>query len=70
MNHSSEPQIRKQRELVKIPPPPWARERFVIVRDMCNKNRPGFISAAKFLEANITKRVRFNPKAEDLEELK
>ena len=52
------------------PPPPWARERFVIVRDICNKNRPGFISADKFLEANIPRKVRFNPKAEDLEELK
>ena len=52
------------------PPPPWARERFVIVRDICNKNRPGFISADKFLEANTPRKVRFNPKAEDLEELK
>ena len=51
-------------------PPPWARERFVIIRDICNKNRPGFISADEFLEANIPRSVRFNPKAEDLEELK
>ena len=42
----------------------------MIVRDICNKNRPGFISADKFLEANTPRKVRFNPKAEDLEELK
>ena len=69
LNPKSERKENSSKYLGK-PPPPWAKERFTIVRDICNKNRPGFISTADFLQANTPRRVRYNPKAEDLEELK
>ena len=59
--------VRKQREPIKIS---WETssslgQRTLCDRDICNKNRPGFISADEFLEPNIPRSVRFNPKAED-----
>ena len=50
-------------------PPPWAREFFRTVGDICCKTRPGFIPMEEFLSANKLRVVRYNPKPKDLYEL-
>ena len=51
--------------LMKIPPP-WARERFRTVGDICKKNAPGLISMEELLSANAQKTFRYGPKSKDL----
>ena len=51
--------------LTKIPPP-WARERFRTVGDICKKNATGFISTEELLSANAQKTFRYGPKPKDL----
>ena len=50
-------------------PPPWAREYFRTMGDLCKKTEPGFISLEEFLSANKNKEVRYSPKPKDLSEL-
>ena len=50
-------------------PPPWAREHFRTIGDLCKKTEPGFISLEEFLSANKNKEVRYSPKPKDLSEL-
>ena len=51
--------------LMKIPPP-WAREHFRTVGDICKKNAPGLISMEELLSANAQKTFRYGPKSKDL----
>lgn len=50
-------------------PPPWAREFFQTVGDICKKTMPGFISMEELLRANENKVVRYSPQPNDLIEL-
>ena len=50
-------------------PPPWAREHFRTIGDLCKKTEPGFISLEEFLRANKLKEVRHSPKPKDFYEL-
>ena len=54
--------------LMKIPPP-WAREHFQTMEDICKKNAPGFISTGELLRINAKKIFRYEPKPKDLIEL-
>ena len=67
-NISSVTQFNKSEYLLKKPPP-WAREFFRTVGDICKKNQPGFISTEELLNANANRLVRYSPKSKDLIEL-
>ena len=58
-----------QSEYLLKNPPPWAREHFRTIGDLCKKNKPGFISLEEFLSANKMKEVRYSPKRKDFYEL-
>ena len=58
-----------QSEYLLKKPPPWAREHFRTVGDICKKTQPGFIPMEEFLSANKQKVVRYSPKPKDLHEL-
>ena len=59
-NNQSEYQLRN--------PPPWAREDFRTIADLCRKIESGFISLEEFLSANKMKIVRYSPKPKDFHE--
>ena len=67
-NTSSTTQKDKSKYLLKKPPP-WAREYFTTVGDICKKVAPGFISLEELLRANANKIVRYSPQTNDLKEL-
>ena len=50
-------------------PPPWARDHFGTVGDICKKDESGFISTEELLSANRKRVMRYNPKPKDLFEL-
>ena len=50
-------------------PPPWAREHFRTVGDICKKDASGFISTEELLSANRKRVMRYNPTPKDLFEL-
>ena len=58
-----------QSEYILKLPPPWARERFRTVGDICKKMAPGFISTEELLSVNTHKVFRYGPKPKDLIEL-
>ena len=58
-----------QSEYLLRNPPPWAREHFRTIGDLCKKTEPGFISLEEFLGANKMKEVRYSPKRKDFYEL-
>ena len=58
-----------QSEYLLRNPPPWAREHFRTIGDICKKTEPGFTSTEEFLSANKRKIVRYSPKLKDFYEL-
>ena len=56
-NISSNTQSNQSKYLLKKPPP-WAREYFRTVGDICKKTVPGFIPTEELLRANVNKLVR------------
>ena len=67
-NISSITQTNQSKYLLKKPPP-WAREFFQVVGDICKKPAPGFISLEELLSSNANKVVRYSPRRNDLIEL-
>ena len=67
-NASSITQHNQSKYLLKHPPP-WAREFFRTVGDICKKTQPGFISTEELLSANANRIVRYSPQSGDLIEL-
>ena len=67
-NISSVNQDNQSQYLLKKPPP-WAREFFRTVGDICKLSQSGFISTEELLSANVNKVVRYSPKSTDLAEL-
>ena len=51
-------------------PPPWAKENFKTIGDLCNENAPGFIGMGEFKEAHIPRKHIHNPKDTDYYEIK
>ena len=67
-NASSIKQTQQSKYLMKKPPP-WAREFFQVVGDICKKTAPGFISLEELLRSNANRVVRYSPQRNDLIEL-
>ena len=67
-NASSITQNNQSKYLLKKPPP-WAKEFFRTVGDICKKTQPGFISTQELLNANANRIVRYSPQSNDLTEL-
>ena len=67
-NISSNTQSNQSKYLLKKLPP-WAREYFRTVGDICKKTAPGFIPTEELLRANVNKLVRYSPQPYDLIEL-
>ena len=67
-NTSSITQTNQSEYLMKKPPP-WARENFRTVGDICKKTSPGFISTEELLHTGVNKVVRYSPQPNDLIEL-
>ena len=67
-NTSSIKQTDQSKYLMKKAPP-WARELFRVVGDICKKTAPGFISLEELLRSNANKVVRYSPQRNDLIEL-
>lgn len=66
-NTSSITNSNQSEYLLKLPPP-WARERFRRVGDICKKMVPGFILTEELLRVNTHKVFRYSPKRKDLTE--
>ena len=61
--------LNNQSEYLSKKPPPWAREYFRKVGDICKKTHPGFISTEELLRANTNRVVKYSPKSKDLIEM-